>query len=160
MKKSAYARKDTFWNKQRVEKGLTAKDIGELTGISEKTISAYFTGFLMPDEQAIRTICDLFEVDFKTGSLEFQHAHRQYKAEHNAPLKYSAKRKRNGQIDTVEDVLERLYGTLSCSEFIAIYCVLTGTADETVNPLKILYHKIEDYETYEKITQIIKGKGD
>lgn len=156
----AYAKKDTFWNKQRVDKGLTTKEISEITGINEKNISAYFTGFLMPNEQTIRILCDLFDVDFRTGNLEFQHAHRQYKGEHNITAKYSSKKKKSGQIDTVEDVLERLYGTLSCSEFIAIYCVLTGTADETINPLKILYHKIDDYETYEKITQIIKGKED
>lgn len=154
MNKAAYARKDTFWNKQRVEKGLTAKDVGELTGISEKTISAYFTGFLMPDEQAIRTICDLFEIDFTTGSLEFQHAHRQYKAEHNAPLKYSAKRKRKGQIDTVEDVLERLYGELSCKEFVDIYKVIVDGTVSDIDPMRIIYNKV-DYDTYNRINDIM-----
>lgn len=156
----AYAKKDTFWNKQRVDKGLTTKEIGEITGINAKNISAYFTGFLMPDEQTIRTICELFDVDYHTGNLEFQHAHRQYKAENNTTVKYSAKKKRNGQIDTVEDVLECLYGVLSCQEFIDIYNAITGTADDTVNPLAILYHKVDDYETFYKIVKIIKGTGD
>lgn len=40
----------------------------------------------MPNEQFIRDLCDLFDVDYHTGNLEFQHAHREWKAHHKATL--------------------------------------------------------------------------
>lgn len=163
MSKSAFARKDTFWNKLRVEKGLTTKEISELINEDDKKVSAYFTGFLLPNDQIIKELCELFDVDYNTGNLEFQHAHRQYRAEHNCTLKYSSKsekahlgKKHKRQLNTVEDILESLYTVLSCSEFLGIYNALTGSADESIDPFAIIYNKV-DYDTYKKIEAIING---
>lgn len=167
MGKSAFARKDTFWNKLRVEKGLTTKEIGELINEDGKKISAYFTGFLMPEENVIRELCDLFDIDYHTGNLEFQHAHRQYKAEHHCTLKYSSRpvkvhlgKKHKRQLNTIEDILESLYAVLSCSEFLSIYNALIGSSDGSIDPFAIIYNKV-DYDTYKKIEEIIKtNRGD
>ena len=163
MGKSAFARKDTFWNKLRVEKGLTTKEIGELINEDDKKISAYFTGFLLPDDRVISELCELFDVDYNRGNLEFQHAHRQYKAEHHCTLKYSSKpakvrlgKKHKRQLNTVEDILESLYAVLSCSEFLSIYNALIGSADESIDPFAIIYNKV-DYDTYKKIEAIINS---
>ena len=155
---SAYAKKDNFWSKQRVEKGMTLREIAELLGSDEKRVGAYFSGFIMPSKQTIKELCDLFGVDFKKGDLEFQHAHRQWKAEHGKKVSYSASPRRKKDIENAEDVLESLYGNLSCKEFLDIYNAMIGNADDTVNPLAILYHKVDDYETYRKIIKIIKGE--
>lgn len=166
--KAAYARKDTFWNKQRVEKGLTHREIAEYLHKDHKKVAAYFSGFLLPTDDTIRQLCDLFDIDFHTGNLEFQHAHRQYRAEHKLGLAYSSKKKKtytpkkrakNTPINTVEDVLETLYGNLSCADFIEIYKALTGVSTD-INPLKVLYGVVPDYETYYDIIKVIGGTGD
>ena len=152
----AYAKKDTFWNKQRVEKGLTLKEISELIGEKEKTVSAYFTGFLMPSESTIRTLCDLFDVDFHTGNLEFQHAHKQYTAEHDLSLKYSSKKKsKKKDITSDEDILDALYGVLPRKEFLDIYKALYIAVDDSVDYRRILYNTV-DYDTYCTINQVIE----
>jgi transcriptional regulator with XRE-family HTH domain len=152
----AYAKKDTFWNKQRVEKGLTLKEISELVGEKEKTVSAYFTGFCMPSESTIRTLCDLFDVDFHTGSLEFQHAHKQYKAEHDLSLKYSSKKKsKKKDITSDEDILDALYGVLPRKEFLDVYKALYIAVDDSIDYRRILYNAV-DYDTYCKINQVIE----
>lgn len=156
----AYAKKDTFWNKQRVEKGLTLKEISELIGEKEKTVSAYFTGFLMPSESTVRTLCDLFDVDFHTGSLEFQHAHKQYTAEHNLSLKYSSKQESKRKnitpsITSDEDILDALYGVLPRKEFLDIYKALYIAVDDSVDYRRILYNAV-DYDTYCTINKVIE----
>lgn len=152
----AYAKKDTFWNKQRVDKGLTIKEISELIGEKEKTVSAYFTGFLMPSESTIRTLCDLFDVDFHTGNLEFQHAHKQYRAEHDLSLKYSSKQEsKKKDITSDEDILDALYGVLPRKEFLDIYKALYIAVDDSVDYRRILYNAV-DYDTYCKINKVIE----
>lgn len=156
----AYAKKDTFWNKQRVEKGLTLKEISELVGEKEKTVSAYFTGFLMPSDSTIKTLCDLFDVDFHTGNLEFQHAHKQYKAEHDLSLKYSSTQKSKKKnitpnITSDEDILDALYGVLPRKEFLDIYKALYIAVDDSVDYRRILYNAV-DYDTYCKINKVIE----
>ena len=89
--KAPHTFKDNFWSKQRVEKGMTIKEIAQLLGRCETQVGMYFSGQQMPNDTVIRELCDLFDVDFNTGNLEFQHAHRNWKAEHKATLVSSAK---------------------------------------------------------------------
>ena len=162
-----HARKDTFWNKVRVEKGLTLKEVGEYLHLTTTPVGMYFSGQLLPNDNIIRQLCDLFDVDFTTGSLEFQHAHRAWKAEYNPRLKYSAKGKdtpafevkedSKEQIQFVEDVLNKLYGVVSCSEFVACYLTIIG-ATRDANISEILYGKV-DYETYCKVCEIVISKS-
>ena len=138
MKRFPYTTKDNFWSKQRIERGLTVKEIAHYLGMNEKTVSAYFTGYLLPDEPIIRALCDLFDIDYHTGNLEFQHAHREYKKD-KREIKYSAKKscvnvqtKDSSHVDNnvrcAEDILRKVYGVLSCDDFIAVYNIL-----QTVN---------------------------
>ena len=152
----AHTFKDNFWSKLRVERNLTTKEIADYLGEGEKKTSAYFTGFLLPDDNTIRQLCDLFDVDFNTGNLEFQHAHRQYVAEHKRTLKSSAKTttKQNKAINTVDDVIESLYGNLSCKEFIDIYELVKGNGSSDIDPRRIIYNKV-DYDTYNRINDIM-----
>ena len=152
----AHTFKDNFWSKLRVERNLTVKEVAEYLGENEKKTSAYFTGFILPNDNAIRQLCDLFDVDYGAGNLEFQHAHRQYVAEHKRTLKSSAKAtgKKNKTINTVDDVIESLYGNLSCKEFIAIYDLIKGNESSDVDPRRIIYNKV-DYDTYNRINEIM-----
>ena len=90
--KAPHTFKDNFWSRQRVEKGMTVREIAEVLGVREKRVGMYFSGQCLPDDQFVRDICDLFDVDFHTGNLEFQHAHRAWKAEHTRKLVSSAKK--------------------------------------------------------------------
>ena len=157
MSKAPYARKDNFWSKTRVESKLTIKEVAQVLGEDEKRVALYFSGQVMPHEASIRRMCDLFDVDFSYGKLEFENAHSKYKSEHHIPVKYSAKKKKPGEINNVEDVLTSLYGVVSCSEFIDIYNVATGRAGEDIDVMAILYGKIDDYKTFSKITHMITG---
>lgn len=156
MAKSPYARKDNFWSKTRVENKLTIAEVATAIGESEKIVASYFSGFLMPHDITVRRICDLFDVEFSKGKLEFENAHSKYKAEHKPTLKYSARKKKPGEINNVEDIFLNLYGLVSCSEFIDIYNAATGRADEEVDLMAILYGKV-DYKTFSKIISMIKG---
>lgn len=156
--KAPYTMKDNFWSKKRVENKMTITEVAELIGESDKTVSAYFTGFLMPHDIAIKNLCELFSVDFETGKLEFQHAHKRYKAEHQRTLKYTARKKKPGEINNIEDVFLNLYGVVSCSEFIDIYNTAVGRAGEGIDLMGILYGKV-DYKTFSKIIKMVKGEN-
>lgn len=156
MAKSAFARKDNFWSKVRVENNVTIKEVATAIGQNEKIVAGYFSGYLMPHDAQIKGICELFDVSFSKGKLEFENAHSKYKSEHGAKLKYSAKKKKPGEINNVEDVFLNLYGVVSCSEFIDIYNAATGRAEEDIDLMAILYGKV-DYKTFSKIITMIKG---
>ena len=153
--KSAFARKDNFWSKLRVKNNVTVREVATMLGANEKTVSGYFTGFLMPDDTTIKRICELFDVDFSNGKLEFQHAHTRYKAEHKPTLKYSAKKKKIGEINNIEDIFLTLYGVVSCAEFIDIYNTAIGKKSDNIDIMGILYGKV-DYKTFNKIITMLR----
>lgn len=156
MAKSPFARKDNFWSKTRVESKMTIREVAEYLGENEKTVACYFSGFMIPHDSSIKRICDLFDVEFSKGKLEFENAHSRYRSEHAPKLKYSARKKKPGEINNVEDVFLNLYGVVSCSEFIDIYNAATGRAEEDIDLMAILYGKV-DYKTFSKIITMIKG---
>lgn len=154
-KKAPHTFKDNFWSTERVKKGLSIKEIAELIGRGESQTGMFFSGQAMPSDTVIKELCDLFSIPFNDGQLAFQHAHRNWKAEHeNKTLKTSAKKRKTHTISTVEDVLESLYSVLSCSEFLVIYNAICGNADKTIDPFAILYNKV-DYKTFNKIKEIV-----
>ena len=60
---TAYACKDNFWSRLRAEKGIKIKEVAEYLHMSGGGVGAYFTGELMPSEDKINALCDLFDVD-------------------------------------------------------------------------------------------------
>ena len=159
--RKAFTFKDTFWSKLRIEKDLSLQDIADIVGLSDSSIGQYFSGATVPPDRTLMDICDLFDVDYETGRLEFERANRAWRAEHDKTLKYSARvpyQKKSDKPDTkgvsnVEDVLNAIYGKISCSDFIAIYNLIMGQTVD-IDPLEILYGKV-DYDTYYKIIKII-----
>lgn len=159
--RKAFTFKDTFWSKLRIEKDLSLQDIADIVGLSDASIGQYFSGATIPPDRTLMDICDLFDVDYETGRLEFERANRAWKAEHDKTLKYSARvpyqKKRKApehkDISNAEDVLNAIYSKVSCSDFVAIYNLIMGNTTD-VDPLEILYGKV-DYDTYYKIIKII-----
>lgn len=81
---SQYAIKN-FWNEIRVEKNIRYKDLAELfpNYRSQTTVAWWFSGQLMPKDNQIKTLCDLFDVDFETGKAEFEKAHAVWESTHH-----------------------------------------------------------------------------
>ena len=155
-KHAAFARKSNFWSEQRVKHELKIGEVASMLGLGEKIMGMYFSGQSMPSDDVVKQICDMFDVPFEKGQLEFQHAHNTWKAEHSATLTYSSKKKKKikpANINTIEDVLKVLYGELSCADFIAIYDFIKMDNVTGIDPLEILYGKV-DFETYQKIIEL------
>ena len=158
MSKNSSARKDTFWNRVRVEKGIKIREVAEFLHRHGGSVGMYFSGQVMPDENTIRTLCDFFDVEFDKGVLEFQHANRNWKAEHNAKLKYRS----NTPVaipemtTNVEEILKTLYGVVSCEDFVAIYNHLISGSATNFDIEELIYGKF-DYATYCKIRDILRG---
>ena len=86
----AYATKDTFWNHERVVRGIAYRDIAKKTNKSIGTICQWFIGRTRPDKDTIKFLCDYFNEDkncmhisYAQGELEFDIAFKNYKANRN-----------------------------------------------------------------------------
>jgi len=158
MNRNSYAKKDTFWNRVRAEKGIKIKEVAEFLHRPEGSVGMYFSGQVMPNENTIRTLCDFFDVEFDKGVLEFQHANRNWKAEHNAKLQYRSNTPvAIPEMTThVEEILKTLYGVISCEDFVAIYNHLISGSATNFDVEELIYGKF-DYATYCKIRDILRG---
>ena len=159
---SARAYKENFWSKQRVEQNLTIEQVADLLGIDDARVSMWFSGQYMPQDNYVKELCNLFDVDFNEGQLAFQQAHQVWKAEHDRELKYSAKGKvkknpRTKQISNIADVILVLYGEIPCDVFLTIYNAVTSGKPNECDIEKLLYGKIEDYDLYRKVVDIMKS---
>ena len=159
-----WASRDTFWNVERVKKGYKIKEIAELLDLKEKTASAYFTGFLLPDDDVIAKFCDLFGVDFMRGKGEFYRAHVEYKNAHDrtykvryagipVPAEDTEPVVKKTKADNVGDlVLEMLYGKIPYTDF----KILTGQVMSGADILECVYGKV-DFETFLKVVKVAKA---
>ena len=157
---SAHTKVDNFWSKLRVDKNTTLREIAEMLGIKEKTISAYFTGFVMPDEHTVRELCELFGVDFNKGYLEFQHAHKNY-----TPIKRtSTSYKHTPSLNTTTDkqylgttlgLLERLYTVIPFKDFIKLFTLFSSAPEGNVNVAKLAYEQVS-FDTYMLLLQLVR----
>lgn len=63
---------ETFWNLLRINNNLTLKELSELTGYKIGNLSLWLTGKYRPDDNVIKVLCDLFNVPFDEGKLQFE----------------------------------------------------------------------------------------
>lgn len=165
MGKKSFAKKDNFWNKLRAEKGIKIREVADFLHRGEGVVGMYFSGQLMPDDNAVKVLCDFFDVDFNKGVLEFQHAHKSWKAEHHATVKYrpassdteltKTESTTSGQ-PVVEEILKTLYGVLSCEDFVSVYNYLVSGTTPDVNIGELIYGKL-NRTTYHKILGMLNN---
>lgn len=158
--------KDTFWNKQRVAKNLTIKEVAEMLGINDARVGMWFTGQLMPQDYWIKDLCKLFEVEYNEGQLAFQKAHLEWTAEHSTKSKYSGTNKRGQEsvaklspvqtINNIAEVVLALYGKIPCEAFLTIYNDITSGEPSNCDIEKLIYGKV-DFTTYQQIITIMKS---
>lgn len=165
----AHAYKDNLWNRQRVSQGITFRMLSEITGVNHITLAGYFSGCRMPDDDFIRALCNLFDVDYNEGSLAFQHMHRDWKAEHkgskmvcvdpdyaSAPSKPAV---REGKVnknpgvtadDLLDPVLELLYSKIDYIDFVRVVEAVVKHQDIVAS----VYGKVE-YKSYQEIVKVV-----
>lgn len=74
----AHGKKDTFWNQVRVKSNITQKEVAEYLGCSKSLAGFFFSGQLVPKDEHIDKLCELFGVDRILGEREFRKAHRDW----------------------------------------------------------------------------------
>lgn len=87
----AYATKDTFWNVERVNRGLTYNQISERVGRPIGTVCGWFIGKTRPNRDTVSELCDYFNsiqyidgsvchISYERGIEEFKDAYEKYNA--------------------------------------------------------------------------------
>lgn len=71
MAKNIVTRKQTQWEKLRKIHGYKNYEIAETLGHGQSLVSGWFTGRLMPNDESIKELCDLFGQDFEKGKQMF-----------------------------------------------------------------------------------------
>lgn len=173
---------DTFWNRVRVEAGITCTEVAQYLHLSESGVSNYFTGKIIPSDYTIHKLCEFFNVDYNTGHSEFYRAHQEYKkmkgsksfkyintraleeekAAKDAPKQVESVEEEQTDVKndrapmTRENILPSLYGLLTYQEF-AHFTQAMITHDLSV--LKSVYGKVT-FEDYNLIAEVLKGDGE
>lgn len=64
-----------FWGHKLASLGISVKELATKLDKPYSTVSAYFTGYVLPDVEIIKKLCIMFNVDFKRGYQEFLKVH-------------------------------------------------------------------------------------
>lgn len=161
--KVATSLKDNFWSRKRVEAGLHVKDVANLLNMASSSVGEYLTGQVIPPEPVIKALCLLFDVDYDTGELEFQRAHRAWKSmrEHKDYKVISAKTLRAEALASevkeepamtkfTEELYSVIYGKVTFEQYEEIR---KGQFDG-VRILSYIYGKV-DYATYIELEELL-----
>ena len=162
--KVATSLKDNFWSRKRVEAGLHVKDVANLLNMASSSVGEYLSGQFIPPVPIIRAFCDLFDVDYDTGELEFQRAHRAWKSmrEHKDYKVISAETLRAEVLvpevakeepavtKFMEDLYSVIYGKVTYEQYEEIR---KGKFDG-VRILSYIYGKV-DYATYIELEELL-----
>lgn len=108
----AFATKDTFWNQERVKRGLTYNQISEYVERPIGTVCAWFIGRTRPNRDTIMALCDYFndsryidpvvlassKISYERGEREFDYAHSKYIASHEKQVVYRSNKKETKEV--------------------------------------------------------------
>lgn len=154
-------KKDTFWNRERVAKNISYKELTEILGGSIAGWGGRFSGQLMPNPLEIKHLCELFDVDIEKGTAEFEKAHALWKAErHKKPVAITgtmermSHKKKSEEVDTFkkeEEVAEIIAPTFD----IFIGKTKEAPVDDNLDIIKLLYGKLP-YELFMSVRSILK----
>lgn len=155
--------KDNFWSRKRIEKGLSGKEIADALGVNCTGVYNWFTGRNIPSDDNIRKLCELFEVDYKTGKQEFFNAHNEwYSWKHddkkvckftqgdNVSLKAS-------KIDAGSRALKLIYGNIPQRLYQEVeHRIVQGRYKEV---FRFLYGNIDVDTCYEVMSVLLYNQG-
>ena len=98
---ATYCTTNTFWNKLRVKKGITLKNLGKELNMDHSWLSRIFSGAVLPPTPAAIQICDYFGVDYAEGATQFNKTHEDYVKNNPGKSKRSPVRSRKFDVDNV-----------------------------------------------------------
>ena len=156
---------NNFWVCKLGTREASYKDLAEMLGKPYSTVRAYFSGFVMPDDEVIKFFCKYYNVDRARGYAEFVKIHEAWGANHadgyypsgctyrQKPADY-AEHKSNKYSRTPEtpdfiSCLRLLYYQLSYEDFMA--ATKFSTSYEAL--LEFIFDKV-DFKTYTQIHKI------
>ena len=157
--------KDNFWSKLRVERGIRISEIAQYMGMSNAAIGGYFTGQFLPNDDVIKALCELFDVEYGKGSCEFQKAHREWKADQTrevqlraTPTPKAPEVKKQPTVSSGSSDKTRLanrvggilYGKIPYAVFVEVTDKIKGGED----PIKCLYGKV-DFDTFNEVVSVL-----
>ena len=173
-------KKDNFWNRERVARNISYKELTEILGGSIAGWGGRFSGQLMPTPLEIKHLCELFDIDIERGTEEFKKAHALWKSErHKTQVaitgtmeKMSHPRKtitvdmtapqfeeepveEQPVLDTTE-VLKSVYGKLPYELFMTFRAMLKDTKKD---PLECLCGRIS-YNEFLQIQRALKNEDE
>ena len=144
-RKSGGLSRDTinnFWSNKKVEKKLSFKDLAKATNKPLTSVRNYFIGRMTPDDETIRALCDVMEVDYDQGVAEFAKFGKVARRRARGAKKARATDKATVTAPVV-DYLELLYGKVSFEDF----QLLRTAAKTKEDVLPFVYGQV-DYATY------------
>ena len=157
-------------NIERRAKGLDTLKTG--------TVCKYFTGQSMPPEEMIIALCNIFDVDVELGTAEFikayNHWHTRGESTIDTPIEVEKQNmityyntpdinvtfkcipeekcetpKMPAKEYVTEDILNKIYGNISCQDFCYIYDLISSGACTSDIP-RLVYNKV-DFDTFNQI---------
>ena len=147
--------KDTFWNRQKINKGVTLEIISKDLGVDKADISHYLTGMKLPPTYVSVKLCDYFGVDYATGATEFNKAHEEWVAENpGSKKKRSHIHRRKFDINRYyePDSIESVKSAESVSAPVPSEPSITSSKRDRL--LRLMYDNV-DYDTYVKVVSIL-----
>lgn len=146
---------NNFWSNRKVEKQVSFKALAKATNKPLTSVRNYFIGRMVPDEDTIRIICDLLDVDYDLGVAEFAKLsnvgrHRSNKTKKAKKATKVITHEVSSATASTVDYLELLYGKVSFEDF-----QLISTAAKTKDDVLPFVYGQVDYKTYCQIADIL-----
>ena len=140
--------KINFWLHKISGQGISVKELAIFLDKPYSTVKAYFSGFVMPSDAIIITLCKKFNVDFDRAYQEFQKIHEFWGYSHRdsyvksgnsyKPLQKSAPQPTPHSGEAKSECLKYLYGKLAYADFNQI--IPTEISEKDV--LRLSYNKV------------------
>lgn len=155
-----------FWKHKISSNGISYYDLADKLNVPSVIICSYFNGSTMPDEQFIKDLCIMFDVDYDRGYQAFLKAHDSYRLTHESDVVKKTKEISTPadiveditikevitpapivtkELPTVSDLQMKLYGELSYEDFIKVISLTTADA-----VLEFVYGKV-DFDVFNSL---------
>jgi transcriptional regulator with XRE-family HTH domain len=187
-KKAPRKRLNTYWNNKRIEANLTIREVAECLGnkVKVSNLGKYFAGKAMPDDETVRLICTLFDVDYKEGKKEFAKANKACKRKKSKKVFHQVSHESEAPVEVVEPVEQAveasvekpmveepvaeksepawrkvgnaIYGCIPYSEFLHVMDAI-GNAEAKDSIAETLYGQV-DFDTFNKVMEVIEKSSE